>query len=259
MKLTSQDYWENHWKGYAEADDMGGCELYDDVAPFLPPGKGRSFFEIGCAPGRILADFCGRLGFTAYGLDYACDPQIMEDKLRKVGVEVGKIWKGDFFSWEPEERFDVVASFGFIEHFDDAALVVDRHFAMVKPGGTVVIGMPNFAGGQKALHWLFDRKNLNGHNTRIMNVPFLEEGARRNGAQIVQARYTGGHFDFWLDDEAPLLARRVVWRVVPRLQKLSNRVLPGETNPWFSPFLFAIYRAPGARAAAAREASAPAA
>ncbi|MCC6557694.1 MAG: methyltransferase domain-containing protein [Polyangiaceae bacterium] len=249
LKLTSQDYWENHWKGYTELDDQGGgCELYDDIAPFLPRGEGLSFFEIGCAPGRILADFCGRLGYRAYGLDYACDPAVIEDFLRKRGIQVGKIDKGDFFSWKPEERFDIVGSFGFVEHFDDAAGVVDRHFEMVKPGGYVIVAMPNFAGGQKALHWLFDRKNLMGHNTRIMNVPFLEDAARRNGAQILQARYTGGHFDFWLDDEAPMLARRVVWKIVPRIQAVTSRVLPGETNPWFSPYLLAIYKAPGAPA-----------
>jgi SAM-dependent methyltransferase len=222
---------------------MGGCELYDDVAPFLPRQQGLTFCEIGCAPGRILADFCGRLGFTACGLDYACEPAVIQQFLQKRNIKLGRIEKGDFFDWKPAEKFDIVASFGFIEHFDDASFVVDRHFELVKPGGTVVVAMPNFAGGQKALHWLFDRKNLMGHNTRIMNLPFLEAAARRNGAEIIQARYTGGHFDFWLDDEAPLLARRVVWKLVPPIKGLTNRVLPGETNPWFSPFLFAIYRA----------------
>jgi 2-polyprenyl-3-methyl-5-hydroxy-6-metoxy-1,4-benzoquinol methylase len=249
VKLTSQEYWEEHWKGYAEMPDLGGgCELFDDVAPYLPPGEGRSFFEIGCAPGRILADFCGRLGFTAYGLDYASEPEPIEQNLRKMGVKVGKVYKADFFTWEPEERYDVVASFGFIEHFDDADRVVDRHFEMVKPGGTVVIGMPNFGGAQRTLHWLFDRKNLLRHNTRIMNLPFLEEAARRNRATIVQARYTGGHFSFWLDEDAPLIARRVVWKLLPPIRSVANRVVPGESNPWFSPFLFAIYRAPAAAA-----------
>jgi 2-polyprenyl-3-methyl-5-hydroxy-6-metoxy-1,4-benzoquinol methylase len=247
VRLTSQDYWEKHWQQYTELDDLGGgCELFDDVAPFLPPGEGKTFFEVGCAPGRILADFCGRLGFTAHGLDFASDPEVIERNLGKAGIKVGKVHRADFFSWQPEERYDVVASFGFIEHFDDAARVVDRHFEIVKPGGMVVIGMPNFGGAQRALHWLFDRKNLLRHNTRIMNLPFLEEAARRNRAEIVQARYTGGHFSFWLDEEAPLIARKVVWKVVPPLRGVANRVVPGESNPWFSPFLFAIYRAPGA-------------
>ncbi len=221
----------------------GGCEIYDDVAPFLPRGEGLSFFEIGCAPGRILADFCGRLGFTAYGLDYACDPEVVEQEIRKRGIKVGKIEKGDFFCWRPQQKFDIVASFGFIEHFDDAGAVMDRHFELVKPGGTVVVGMPNFAGGQKALHWLLDRKNLKGHNTRIMNLPFLEAAARRNGAEIAQARYTGGHFDFgWT-------TRRRSWRGVSSGRSsgpsaIARRVVPGETNPWFSPFLFAHLPAP---------------
>ncbi|AUX40603.1 3-demethylubiquinone-9 3-methyltransferase [Sorangium cellulosum] len=253
MQLTSQDYWEEHWQKHLSAADLsGGFELYDDIAPFLPRGEDVSFLEIGCAPGRILAEFCGRLGFTAYGLDYAGDPSIIEQALTARGIRLGKVEKGDFFSWNPGEKFDIVASFGFIEHFDDAAAVVDRHFEMVKPGGMVVVSMPNFAGGQKALHWLFDRRNLDGHNTRIMNVPFLEAAARRNRAEIVQARYTGGHFDFWLDRAAPLLARRVVWRLVPPIQALARWMVPGEVNPWFSPYLFAIYRAPVSAGGGAR-------
>ncbi|AKT38568.1 class I SAM-dependent methyltransferase [Chondromyces crocatus] len=250
MRLTSQDYWKRHWQDYG--DDLSeGCELYDDVAPFLPPGEGRSFLEIGCAPGRILADFCGRLGFTAYGLDYTADPEVIENNLRKRGLDVGKIHKADFFTWESEERFDVVASFGFIEHFEDADRVVDRHFELCKPGGTVVIGMPNFGGAQRALHWLLDRKNLLRHNTKIMNLPFLESAAARNGAELVQARYTGGHFHFWVEDDAPVLAQKAVRRLTGPLRFVANRVVPGESNPWFSPFLFAIYRVPGAEVKAA--------
>jgi SAM-dependent methyltransferase len=246
MRLTSYDYWENHWNGYActPRDLDGGFELYDDIAPLLPRGDNLSFFEIGYAPGRILAEVGKRLGFTVNGIDYACDPAVVAQGLKNLGIKVGRLEKGDLFSWKSSQKFDIVASFGFIEHFEDAAAVVDRHFELVKPGGTVVVSMPNFAGGQKALHWLFDRENLDGHNTRIMNLPFLESVARRNGAELVKARYTGGHFDFWLDKKAPLAARRVVWRLVPPIQALVRHVVPGETNPWFSPYLFAVYRAP---------------
>ncbi|EYF04154.1 methyltransferase domain-containing protein [Chondromyces apiculatus] len=249
MRLTSQEYWKRHWQDYG--DDLGeGCEIYDDVAPFLPSGKGKSFFEVGCAPGRILADFGGRLGFTVHGLDYTAEPESIENNLRKRGLTVGKIHKADFFTWEPPERYDVVASFGFIEHFEDADRVVDRHFAMCKPGGMVVIGMPNFGGGQRALHWLLDRKNLLRHNTKIMNVPFLESAARRNNAELLQARYTGGHFHFWVEDDAPVIAQKAVRRLTGPLRFVANRVVPGDSNPWFSPFLFAIYRAPGSEDAA---------
>lgn len=250
MRLTSEEYWRRHWQGYGDELDEG-CEIYDDVAPFLPPGEGRSFFEIGCAPGRILADFCGRLGFTAYGLDYTADPEGIKRNLERRGVKVGQIFKEDFFTWKNEERYDVVGSFGFIEHFEDADRVVDRHFELCKPGGIVVIGMPNFGGGQRALHWLLDRKNLLRHNTRIMNLPFLEAAARRNNAEIVQARYTGGHFHFWVEDDAPLVAQKAVRRLIPPLSFVANRVVPGESNPWFSPFLFGIYRTSAAAPAGA--------
>lgn len=239
MSLTTQNDWQSYW-GHRQLHTA--FQLFDDIAPYLPVKPGAAFLEIGCAPGRILASFCARFAYEAYGVDFAGDPEEMEKNLRQAGVTVGKVYQADFFEWNPGREFDVVTSFGFIEHFEDAGSVLDRHFALTKPGGVVAVTMPHFAGGQKALHWMFDRPNLARHNTEIMNLPFLRSAAERNGAKLLTAHYAGGHFNFWVEkDSASLRARRVI-RKVSRGVRAVSKLLPGKSNPWFSPFLVAVYQ-----------------
>ena len=46
----------------------------------------------------------------------------------------------------PEASFDLVYSLGVIEHFEDARSIVEKHLFLTKPGGRVVISIPNFGG-----------------------------------------------------------------------------------------------------------------
>lgn len=245
MKLTSQSYWQTTWE---ESQTRDGFELFDDVAKHLPRRPGLSFFEIGCAPGGISAEFCSRLGYESNGIDYAADPRDIERRIRASGAAVGEIRREDFLTWEPERQYDIVASFGFIEHFADPHEVVDRHFKLARPGGYVVITVPNFARGQKVLHWLFDRENLRLHNTKCMSLRFFKEAAQRNGAELLEARYAGGQYDFWVggDHHLSWLGMRLMWRSTALLERVSRR-MPEGVNPWFSPFIISVYRKAEAR------------
>jgi 2-polyprenyl-3-methyl-5-hydroxy-6-metoxy-1,4-benzoquinol methylase len=240
MNFSSQTYWQSTWE---ESGTKDGFELFDDVAKHLPHVPGLDFFEIGCAPGGISAEFCARLGYVANGIDYAADPREIENRIRSKGAEVGEIHREDFLQWEPTRLYDIVASFGFIEHFEEPNEVVDRHFKLARPGGFVVITVPNFARGQKVLHWLFDRENLRLHNTKCMNLRFLKEAARRNKAQLIEARYAGGQYDFWVGGNHRLswFNMRLMWRTTALLGRVAKS-LPEGVNPWFSPFIIAVYR-----------------
>jgi 2-polyprenyl-3-methyl-5-hydroxy-6-metoxy-1,4-benzoquinol methylase len=39
-----------------------------------------------------------------------------------------------------------VISFGFIEHFDNPENVIQKHLDLLKPGGILIVGVPNFTG-----------------------------------------------------------------------------------------------------------------
>jgi cyclopropane fatty-acyl-phospholipid synthase-like methyltransferase len=249
--LTDAAYWRGHHED--AHDEPPGFIFFEEIARHLPRQPGLSFLEIGCSPGRILAKFCSELGYQAHGIDFADDPQRIAAYLRAHGVEVGEIHDADLFSWEPGRTYDIVASIGFVEHFGDPGAVIDRHFELVRPGGHVVVGVPNFARGQWLLHWLFDRANLRRHNTACMSLAYLEAAGRRNGARTLTLRYTGGHYDLWR--ETPRSARLGVrasslrvWLSPPSAVHLALRrfaqTRPEAGNSWFSPFILAVFQAP---------------
>lgn len=240
MTLTDSAFWDQQWK----AEQNGHGFLYlADIERYLPRGDGLTFLEIGCAPGGILAHICGSLGYEAHGIDFACEPAEIEARLRRSNVRVGAVHKADFLSFSSARRFDVVSSFGFVEHFDEPSALARRHFELVEPGGTVVLGVPNFAGGQRALHYLFDRPQLRRHNTSCMNLAFMRRVAEENEADLLWAGYVGGHFAFWPGHDPRSGLHDMAMRYSVRVLSGLGRRLPGRTNPWFSPYIVAVFRA----------------
>lgn len=238
--LVSEGFWRAQWQAQPPPRDF---PYFEQVARHLPQTPGASFLEIGCAPGGILVEFCRRLGYVASGVDSACDPAAVEAYLRSQGVAVGRIHGEDVMSWQSEERYDIVASFGFVEHFHDPVPVVDRHFELVRPGGYVVIGLPNFARGQWLLHRLFDRENLRRHNTKGMRLSFLQARATMHAAHIVEVAYIGGHFGFWHGKEQRSRLREALMNGTVGLLERVAATLPEGANPWFSPYIIGVFRA----------------
>jgi len=159
--------------------------------------EGESIFEVGCAPGKILVYLARRLKLKPYGVDYS-DEGLKKtvEVFRKAGFEEN-IFKEDFFSKsfhkENKEKYDIVCSFGFIEHFDNIEEVIGLHANLLKKDGLLIISIPNFARLNKIMT---PKSMLDKHNLTIMDLNKLKE--RFNGLKIVEAKYIGGPFNFGL-------------------------------------------------------------
>lgn len=69
------------------------------------------------------------------------------------------LFNEDFLEWSTSERFDLVCSFGFIEHFNDWPAMIRRHAELVVEGRYLILTTPHFRNLQYALHRLFDTPN----------------------------------------------------------------------------------------------------
>ena len=121
---------------------------------------------------------------------------------------------------------------------------VKRIFDFVFASLVVAIVFPPLCLFVWILHRIFDAAQLAVHNTKIMNLRFFREVALRNRATLLHSAYAGGHFEFWPDhSERPPLVKKAMWRTANFAKRVLRR-LPGKTNPFFSPYLISVFRAP---------------
>lgn len=109
---------------------------------------GAKLLEIGCAGSAWLPYFALEFGFEVTGIDYS-DVGCLQarDLLAQAGVD-GKVHQADMFDVPDIMRnaFDVVITFGVIEHFTDTASCLKTLSSYCKPGGTLISIIPNMHG-----------------------------------------------------------------------------------------------------------------
>lgn len=171
------------WLGTRLADYMSSYDdhqIWDVLYPRHMPLPGATVLEIGSAPGEHLAKLSETFGLVPYGIEYsASGVEVNRAVFAARGLDPRNIIEMDFFSDECllgyRERFDVVVSRGFIEHFEDPSRVVDRHLEVLKPGGLLIVTIPNLRGLNHALTLFFHRELIPMHNLGIMSkVPFFQ-------------------------------------------------------------------------------------
>jgi len=240
MDLVEQAHWNRLYEDIEPALANEDDTIRRWIEKFVPEGEG-SCLEIGCFPGTYLAVF-GELGYQLNGIDRAPGVETtLPSWLELKGYRVGEFEKADFSDFAPRRKFDVVSSFGFIEHFHDWARVLKRQASFVKTGGLLVVTVPNFRGVvQRALHLLLDGQNYRRHNIASMNPDLWTAAIVDMDFEVVYSGYFGS-FGFWNEEQRRGRIRNealyYVYRLMPALQKM----LP-EDKAAYSPFCGLIAR-----------------
>lgn len=185
MRLTDQERWRYREPPLARAgaEAIQRREEWVRVIRKALPEEPLDVLELGCAPGTLSAAVMLDRPWTPFGIDYSPDADRYVETLRGLGM-TPTLWKGDLFETRLERTFDVVCSFGLIEHFRGGTLdsLLALHDDYLKPGGHLVIAVPNFTGFQYFWHYLFDRPDLDNHNVDVMQPAtfrwFEERGYR---------------------------------------------------------------------------------
>jgi SAM-dependent methyltransferase len=200
QELTDEAFWDNFWAGIRLPDlidphlQWQGA-LTAALKAHLPHDPARHMFEVGCAPGRWLIWFNREFGYQAAGCDTS--PRglaLTRQNLAMNGVEAD-LYEADLMSETlPEHAFDVIFSLGVIEHFTDPVPIIRRHLALLKPGGTLVLEVPNFAGKLNVRLMRAARLQplLNAHNLEVMSRSFFESIARDYNLELDYLSYIGG-------------------------------------------------------------------
>lgn len=241
MNLCDSAFWE---KQHGRVDFALAREdnvVRQWIESRVPQGSG-SCLEVGCFPGTYLAVF-GELGYRLSGIDIVSG--VVDDLptwFASRGYALGDFRRGDFTAEDcfPDESFDIVCSFGFLEHFSNWPEILLRHGRYVKPGGLLLVSAPNFRGmGQRVLHALLDRDNLAHHNLEAMR-PRQWGAVLRNAGFDVDFEGYFGRFNFWVAHPAGLdVCRKLAYRGIRALRPVLRK-LP--VIGFYAPFLGVVAR-----------------
>lgn len=170
------DHWESVWQGAEMPAPMSvdskslndypaRCfdEFFSNSLSKWPQRENARVIELGCGRSVWLPYFATSLSLEVAGLDYsATGCEQARAILERDGIE-GDIRLGDLFDPPGDllESFDLVTSFGLVEHFVNTSDCLGHCAAFSKPGGIVVTMIPNMLG-------------LNGFLTRLINRPVFD-------------------------------------------------------------------------------------
>ncbi len=220
-----------HWKNF-KPFVVGESKLEDLLLDF--PEK-ASFIEIGGFPGLYSIFFRKKFNYDVHLLDYVIIPEIIHGMEQTNQLPEGSIHvlKEDFFTYVPERRFDVVFSYGFIEHFVDIPGVISRHVDLLNENGRLLIVLPNLNGMSGAFFKLTDPGMFSKHNLKSMNLGLLDGICRDLGLMEIDVRYYGKPH-LWINSSSPVDSRFMRFCI-----KYLNGVLQRIplTSRFFSPLI----------------------
>ncbi|MGH7096561.1 MAG: class I SAM-dependent methyltransferase [Stellaceae bacterium] len=150
------------------------------VTRTVAPSPGKRSLEIGSAPGHNSVLLTRKLLCEPFGVEYTeVGARVNRRVFADAGINPANVFENDIFDDEflnkHREEFDIVMSGGFIEHFSEPRGVIERHIALLKDGGVLLIGIPRLRGLGYVLTKIIAPNLLSAHNIRIMSFCCFKE------------------------------------------------------------------------------------
>jgi len=245
-KLTSQNYWETYYSN-ASIDTnkisqiVGNYDKYWQILVDKNDAKpAKTLIEIGGYPGRYLAYLSDKYKLKTTSLDYNSDTEKIKAVMQAFKVEDYELIQADIFSHQPTQKYDIVFSNGFIEHFENYDTVLDKHIGYLNDGGTLLVMVPNKRWFRKWYGYLVDYKNLKAHNLKCMKKSVFENFGKRNNLQLLNLEYFGG-FQYSLHQD-PNLIQKIIYKTTKIIFTKINPYIIKNPTKYFSSVLVAVYK-----------------
>jgi SAM-dependent methyltransferase len=193
MKLTNPDRWRysNKLATRKNINTINRRDEWLSIIKKIIPDCEMKYLELGCAPGQYTAAIVEGTNWNVSGIDYSVDADIFVETISIVGKDA-KLYKVDMFNERVQETFNIVCSFGLVEHFRGTLLddVFKLHDSYLLENGYVVIEVPNFTGFHYIWHYIFDRPDMDNHNIDVMQ-PSALSWFENNGYEVLYNDYVG--------------------------------------------------------------------
>jgi len=256
MGLTDPAYWDDYWINRplpAEIKKSKESEILNIFDRYLPKKSNLSILEIGGAPGQFLVYMHKNFGYKINCLDYSkIGGMITKKNFDLLNIPI-TVYQEDLFSRDLDlPLFDIVYSLGFIEHFLDLDTVIEKHLELLKPGGILLIGVPNLRGING---WFLKRlspKLFSKHNLSAMDISNWKNFENKFNLRVLFKGYVGGFepsvFDKW-ENKKPIRNKILkgishsltcVFRGIFKIFKILRKF----NSPHISAYAIGIYKKP---------------
>ena len=216
-----------------------------DVHADLRPGQ--AVLEVGGAPGRYLASLHRRFACRCAVIDsspHGCE--LTRRNFDLLGIPVA-VHQEDIM--RPRGRlgpFELVYSLGLIEHFVDVQAVVAAHARLVRPGGKLILGVPNLRGVNGWFARRLAPRRLAQHNTEAMRIECWDSFEEALGLEREFCGFVGGFEPgVFSAIEERTFGRMPVWMLAEALRRGLGRRLARVrhlNHPKISGYLVGVWR-----------------
>jgi 2-polyprenyl-3-methyl-5-hydroxy-6-metoxy-1,4-benzoquinol methylase len=238
MNIVPQTHWNASYANAVVQKALDSEPLTLLIKKYIPAAKeNQQAFEIGCFPGRFLC-VLGDLGYVLSGVDTTPYIVSFQNSLEVLGYQTNSFENKNYKDAQ-KACYDVVASFGFIEHFKNWEEVIKDHIDFLAPKGYLIITTPNFKGFfQYLYHSLFDKENLNRHVIASMSPKKWRKILESRQLEVIASGYVG--HDFWNESKHYNLFYRFANKLTQCLFKFVNFVRPA--HPSIASYCFIVAR-----------------
>jgi len=240
QNLTDRAFWKSFWESRKGLIfQIKPNYIFGNILAKLIAEKNiKNAIELGGFPGYYATYLKKYQHLDTTLFDYFIHERLINELLDKNGLKPGDIHiiEADLFEYKPKKFYDIVLSFGLIEHFNDTKAIIETHLQFLKPGGLLFITLPNFKSVNGWVQHKFDRDNYDKHNIDSMNPQLLADYCRALGLKEVEAYYHG-KFSVWLENksEQSVFAKLLV-KSIWLTGKVATRIIPIESKV-LSPYI----------------------
>jgi len=218
-KISSSDWFDKIWSQestlkqyyflrkmiYLYLEITGLFSKY--IKKYQEKDKQYKFIELGCGASSFLPYLAKKYNnLQLFGIDKSpigCKLAAIKDIdwIPSANIICGDILKSPIKS----EKFDIVFSFGLIEHFDNPKMVLEKHLSLLKPGGLLICIVPNVCGLQGKIFNLkkwrpknLPLKYLKGWigGMKLISINDLKTWLTDFGLTDIKVDFSGGIFPF---------------------------------------------------------------
>lgn len=240
QNLTDRSFWKAFWESrkglifYIKPNYVFG----DILAKLIAEKNIKNAIELGGFPGYYATYLKKYQKLDTTLFDYYIHQELINQLLEKNGLKPGDIdiIEADLFKYQPEKLYDMVLSFGLIEHFNDTKAIIETHLQFLKPGGVLFITLPNFKSVNGWVQRKFDKENYDKHNISSMDLQLLKDSCKQLGLKEIESYYHG-RFTVWLENksEQSKVAKAIV-KAIWVAGKIATRIVPIESKS-LSPYI----------------------